>query len=77
MDWYKFKEAVKICRERSGVVNGFDTWVSIRVNTQDHKSFDLNPFRINLQSGNYGTEYDLRTGKLEVVSNLKEIVENM
>ena len=74
-DWENFKKAIKQARGDSTPLFGFHTWrrVQVVIETQDrHYVFELNPFRVNLQTGLYqGLEKDLVSGKWICLPNLK------
>jgi hypothetical protein len=73
-DWIEFKKAVKTLRKNSVTYHKWETWHTIRINTE-RSCYYLNPFRINLKDGSYGTEFDLMSGKDGFVPNLKRLIE--
>jgi len=77
MEWEEFKEKVKICREESNRLSGrlgVQVWCRFNLWIGDKKCIDVNPYCVNLKTGEYQThERNLMTGKLIKVPNLKEL----
>jgi len=83
-EWKKFKKRVKICRKESDRLSKVIgkqvwceftfTWVNKRVK-RGFQGIDINPYCVNLKTGDYGSERDIFTGRWIRDINIKKILE--
>ncbi len=76
MEWKYFSYAIKEARQNSKALYGFQTWQRVRVYSK-RGFFDLNPFRVNLKTGSYGSCQALQTGETVIIGDLRTIVKQM
>lgn len=72
-NWEMFVKTIKRARKDSTDLYGFSTLRTVRIGA-NNQYFNLNPYRVNLRTGEYGTEFNLMNGKVEFVPNLKKLL---